>query len=124
MLRTLLLVGIGGAGGSILRYLVSFYTQKSVSSGFPYGTLVVNLLGCLLIGLIFGVSERFQWFSEEWRMFLAVGFCGGFTTFSAFALENVKLLQAGNYSFFLLYTSISILLGLFAVVGGMAIAKI
>lgn len=122
--RILLLVGIGGAAGSVLRYLVSFYMQKPITSGFPYGTLAVNVLGCLLIGAIFGLSERFQWFTEEWRIFLAVGFCGGFTTFSAFALENVKLLQGGQYLSFLLYTLLSLVLGLLAVVGGHALAKI
>lgn len=124
MARTLLFIGIGGAAGSVLRYLVSFYLQKSATPGFPYGTLLVNLAGCLLIGIIFGLSERFQWFTEEWRIFLAVGFCGGFTTFSAFALENVKLLQGGQYLSFLLYTLLSVGLGLVAVVAGNVLAKI
>lgn len=122
--RTLLWIGVGGAAGSIARYLVSFYLQKSSTSIFPYGTLAVNLIGCLLIGVIFGLSERFQWFTEEWRIFLAVGFCGGFTTFSAFALENVKLLQAGQYTYFLLYTGLSVVVGLLAVAGGTALAKL
>lgn len=122
--RTLLLIGVGGAAGSMARYLVSFYLQKSTTSVFPYGTLAVNLIGCLLIGILFGLSERFQWFTEEWRLFLAVGFCGGFTTFSAFALENVKLLQAGQYTYFLFYTGLSVGVGLLAVVGGTAFAKL
>lgn len=108
-------MGAGGALGSMLRYLVSVYFQKTFPSGFPWGTFVVNITGCLLIGLVFGLSERYQWFTEQWRIFLAVGICGGYTTFSAFAIENMKLLQTGAYINFMLYGIGSVVLGIVAV---------
>lgn len=123
MVRTLLLIGIGGAAGSILRYLVAVWLRQTPAT-FPYGTLAVNILGCLLIGVLAGLSERFRWFTDEWRIFLSVGFCGGFTTFSAFALENIRLLQNNQYGPFLLYTSLSLVLGLVAVVAGNGLARL
>lgn len=105
------------------RYLVSVHFQKSMASAFPFGTLAVNLAGCLLIGIFFGLSGRFQWMTEEWRLFLTVGFCGGFTTFSAFAFENLKLLQAGNYPYFILYSAGSCVLGIGLVAAGAYISK-
>ncbi|MFM7022090.1 MAG: fluoride efflux transporter CrcB [Flavobacteriales bacterium] len=122
MSRILLLIGAGGFIGSILRYLVSSYFSKF--SSFPLGTLMVNIIGCLVVGLLFGLSERHNWFSGQWQLFLLTGFCGGFTTFSAFAYENIKLLQEGNYLAFAGYTLASVALGLAAVFGGLLLAKI
>ena len=122
--RTLLVIGLGGGLGSIARYLLAFYVSKNYPSAFPYGTLLVNLLGCLLIGLVFGLSEKYQWMTGEWRIFLTVGFCGGFTTFSAFAIENVRLLQEGLFLNFVLYTLLSLGVGLLAVVGGFYLSRL
>jgi len=124
MLKTLLYIGIGSFLGGIARYLMSRAVQNSIASAFPYGTMAVNLLGCLLIGFIFGISERTNILSDEWRIFLTVGFCGGFTTFSTFANENMTLLRDGNFISFALYTGLSVFLGLVAVFFGNALTKI
>jgi CrcB protein len=124
MLKTLLVIGSGSFLGGVARYLTTKLIQNFAVSTFPFGTMVVNLLGCLLIGLIFGISERTNLINDEWRLFLTVGFCGGFTTFSAFANENVILLRDGNFYFFALYTGLSVFLGLVAVFLGNALTKL
>lgn len=124
MSRILFLIGTGGLIGSIARYLAATYFTKVFPSAFPYGTFVVNIVGCLIIGIIFGLSERFSWLTPEWRMFLATGFCGGFTTFSSFAYENIKLIQEGNYLIFATYSIASFALGLLAVFIGLTLIKI
>lgn len=124
MIRTLLLVGTGGFLGSISRYMVSRIMQNSFPSAFPYGTFVVNITGCFLIGLIYGLSERSSLLTSGWKLFLAVGFCGGFTTFSTFANENLALLRDGEFFNFILYAGLSVLLGLAATFLGVSITKI
>lgn len=124
MLKTLLIIGSGSFFGGIARYLTSKVVQNSFASAFPYGTMAVNLLGCLLIGLIFGISEKSNLFNDEWRLFLTVGFCGGFTTFSTFANENVTLLRDGNFLYFTVYTGLSVFLGLAAVFLGNSMTKL
>jgi CrcB protein len=123
MLKTLFFIGSGSFIGGIARYLISKLVQNSIASSFPFGTMVVNLLGCLLIGLIFGISERTNLINDEWRIFLTIGFCGGFTTFSTFANENMILLREGNFLYFSLYTGLSVFLGLVAVFFGNALTK-
>lgn len=124
MIRTLLLVGTGGFLGSISRFLVSRLMQNNFPSAFPFGTFLVNISGCLLIGLIFGLSERSTMLTTGWKMFLAVGFCGGFTTFSTFANENLALLRDGEIFYFFLYTGLSVFLGIAATFLGVLITKI
>jgi fluoride exporter len=124
MLKTLFFIGSGSFIGGIARYLTSKVVQNSIASSFPYGTLVVNVIGCLLIGLIFGISERTNLINDEWRIFLTIGFCGGFTTFSTFANENMILLRDGNFFYFTLYTGSSVFLGLIAVFFGNALTKL
>jgi len=124
MLKTLLFIGSGSFLGGIARYLTGRAVQNSFASAFPYGTMVVNVLGCLLIGLVFGISEKTNLINDEWRIFLTVGFCGGFTTFSTFANENMTLLRDGNFFYFSIYTTLSVFLGLVAVFFGNALTKI
>ncbi len=114
MIKILFIIGSGSFFGGVARYLVSKLVQNTFITSFPLGTMVVNIIGCFLIGIIFGLSERGNIMSSEWRLFLTVGFCGGFTTFSTFAYENVSLLRDGNYFIFALYTGLSVFLGLLA----------
>ena len=124
MRYNIILVGVGGLLGSIARYLTATYFTKLIANPFPFGTFAVNIVGCLVIGVIYGLSARFNWLTPEWRLFLATGFCGGYTTFSSFALENMQLLQQANYTTFTLYSITSFVLGLAAVFMGLLLAKI
>ncbi len=117
MIKNILLVAFGGAVGSVLRYLVSKWLQEASSAAFPVGTLVVNVVGCLLIGLIYGTSDRWG-ISGPMRLLLTVGFCGGFTTFSTFMNESLSLMRADNLLPLALYASLSVGLGLVAVWAG------
>ena len=124
MIKTLLFIGSGGFLGSISRYLESRYLQNNFHSAFPFGTFLVNISGCFLIGLIYGFSERSSLLTQGWKMFLAVGFCGGFTTFSTFANENLALLRDGDFFHFFIYTGLSVFLGIAATFLGVIITKI
>ena len=122
-MKIALIIGLGGFFGSIGRYLASKYIQQAVPVIFPYGTLTVNILGSFLIGIIFGIAAKGTLLSAEWRMFLAVGFCGGFTTFSSFSNDSLNLLRDGQIFQFLMYGGMSVFLGLFAVYLGYLLAK-
>jgi CrcB protein len=124
MIKTLLLIGSGGFLGSISRFLASRYMQNNFPSAFPFGTMFVNITGCFLLGLVYGISERSNFFNPGWKMFLTVGFCGGFTTFSTFANENLAMLRDGDFFHFLLYTGLSVFLGISATFLGVLITKI
>ena len=123
MIRLLFIIGSGSFIGGIARFLISRYVQNQALSAFPYGTFLVNVAGCFLIGIFYGLSERGNLMNAELRMFLTVGFCGGFTTFSAFANENISLLREGDFFYFALYTSLSVFLGLMATYIGNLIIK-
>lgn len=122
--KTILLIGIGGGIGSVARFLCYRYIQSIHTTAFPWGTFLVNITGCLLIGVFYAVSERGNVLTPEWRLFLTTGFCGGFTTFSAFAYENISLLKAGDFMHFSLYTVGSVVLGLAATYLGIAMVKL
>lgn len=123
MLRTVLIIALGGAIGSAFRYLTHILLQKYYYSIFPLATFVVNILGCLLIGLFVGVIEKNELANSNLKWFLITGICGGFTTFSAFGFENYTLLQNNQYGLAFLYIGSSVVLGLLAVWMGISLAK-
>ena len=114
-----LLVGAGGAIGSMLRYGVA---QMSPDRLFPYHTFIVNIIGSFIIGTLLGLLLKNGITNDGWK-FLASGVCGGFTTFSAFSLEGFELLQQQRYSVFLLYFLLSIIIGLVATWFGYTLTK-
>jgi CrcB protein len=117
-----LLVFLGGGFGSALRYMVGKLFQNTFET-FPIGTLIVNVVGSLLIGFFLGFDLKNGGLSETQTLVLVTGFCGGFTTFSAFAMENQMFLKSGDYIQFISYTLGSIILGIAAVVLGLIISK-
>ena len=120
-----LLVGLGGFGGSVVRYKLGGYILHLTAQGrFPFSTLVVNVLGCLLVGVLAGLAERFDLFGAETRLFLFTGLLGGFTTFSAFGLDAVFLLRRGELWLAVLYAGASVFLGVTAVWFGLKLVSL
>ena len=117
MIKDIVIVGIGGGLGGICRYMISLLMSQA-SNSFPWSTFAVNIAGCLLIGILWGVTNRFSCLSPAFSLFLMVGFCGGFTTFSTFSKEGLTLLQTNNYFLFSLYVIVSVVLGIMAVALG------
>lgn len=124
MVKHLLLIGTGGFIGSIARYFVSRLNDRVDWLSLPLGTLAVNVAGSLLIGFLIGISEKSPLLTVELRMFLMVGLCGGFTTFSSFSGENLTLLRNGQFLPLFLYTGLSIILGFTAVYLGYISTKL
>ncbi len=122
-MKSLLLVFFGGGLGSVLRYLVGKWS-KSIESTIPYGTFLVNIIGSIIIGIVLGYVAKTSNGSNNYALLLVTGFCGGFTTFSAFVYENHLFLKNGDYFSFLIYTIGSIVLGLFAVFLGFYFSKV
>ena len=118
MLRNILLVALGGAVGSICRYLLSGINAAS----FPWGTFAVNIVGSLLIGLLIGLVSKGV-LSPEMKLLLVTGFCGGFTTFSTFANESFGMMKAGDALLMALYVGASVVVGILAVWLGMNISE-
>ena len=111
MVKNFLLVGLGGGIGSMLRYASYLFLSNK---NFPFATLTVNIIGSFIIGLVLALSVKDENFLNNWKLFLATGICGGFTTFSALSAENVALLQTGKYFIALSYIAASIVLGIAA----------
>lgn len=123
MLKTLLIVGAGSFTGGALRYLLSKALQNWGFHSFPVGTFWVNILGCLAIGLFYGLFERNNLMSANLRLFLTVGLCGGFTTFSTFINESFQMIRDANFFYLFLYVGLSLLGGLFMLYVGYSLVK-
>lgn len=124
MFKSLFIAGLGGFIGTALRFLISRYIQFSYDSVFPWGTFIVNIAGSLLIGVFFGFSEKGNIMSPEWRIFLTIGICGGFTTFSSLSNDAFILLQNKEWLRFAIYPTLSFFFGLSAVFVGRALIKL
>jgi len=122
-LKTVLIVFAGSGLGGVARYGMQTWIFRIYPFTFPLGTFVVNILGCFLIGLFYALSEKGNLLTPEWRLALTTGFCGGFTTFSTFAYENMSLLRTGDYLFFGLYILASVVLGIAAVYLGIFVLR-
>jgi CrcB protein len=123
MWKAILWVALGGSIGSVLRFLGQKWLGETWGTNFPFGTLFVNITGCLIIGYLFGACGRWPGFPPEMRLFLMTGFCGGFTTFSAFSLESLSLLQEGRFPTFFIYVTVSLAVCLLGTFIGFWIAR-
>lgn len=119
-MKQVLLVAAGGAAGATARFLLSGWVQRLSSAAFPWGTLTVNLLGCLAAGWLTGQAEKHAWLNDAGRLLLITGFLGGFTTFSAFSVDALRLWHTGDALSATAYVSGSVLLGLLACAAGFA----
>ena len=123
MIKNFLIVGLGGAVGSMLRYGVQKIFQVQSAAAFPTGTLLVNIAGCFLIGILWSMVSRSLTWNEEMKLLLMTGFCGGFTTFSAFTFEGIGLLKESKTFLFVIYITASVVGGLLATLIGIRIGK-
>ncbi len=123
-LTGVLLVGAGGALGSMARYATAFFVDRKLNAVFPYGTLAVNILGSFVLGMLLGLLARKTGSdATAWKLFLGTGFCGGFTTFSAFAVENSSLITQKLPATSLLYIALSVTVGLAAAWAGLTLGR-
>jgi CrcB protein len=121
-MKHLLLIFLGGGVGSALRYLISGYLNSSESQ-YYLGTFAVNIIGCLLLGFLVGLSLKENFLSYEVSLLFGVGFCGGLTTFSTFGVEMFSLLREENFAMFFKYTAGSLIIGLLSVALGFWFSK-
>jgi CrcB protein len=122
-LKTVLIIFAGSGIGGVARYGMQTWVFRIYPFSFPLGTFIVNMIGCFLIGLFYALSEKGSLLSPEWRLALTTGFCGGFTTFSTFAYENMNLLRTGDYLYFGLYAVGSVIFGIATVYLGILTIK-
>jgi len=123
IIKNILLVGLGGGLGSMARYVCQKWVADNYAPHFPWGTFAVNIIGCLVIGIFWGLAFKSFATNESWKLFLMTGLCGGFTTFSAFTLEGIGLIREQRLVLFFSYIAVSVLLGLLATYIGMKITR-
>ena len=120
----ILIIGLGGFIGAVMRYSISGWVHRLVGSGLPYGTLAVNILGSFILGFFLLLAEERFTISPEWRNFIAVGMMGALTTFSTFSFETYMLLQENLYGQVALNIGLNVVLTIAAVWAGMALARV
>ncbi|MBD79381.1 MAG: fluoride efflux transporter CrcB [Crocinitomicaceae bacterium] len=123
MWNNFLLIFLGGGLGSVLRFVIAQYITRKIESGIPWGTLVVNIAGSLILGALTGFIHKMNLSGSQYTIFFTIGFCGGFTTFSTFAFENMQLIKNGDWTQVILYTLASVILGILAAFVGFALLK-
>lgn len=116
-----LMVGLGGFTGAVIRYLMTGIAIEKMD--FPYMTLLINIIGSFIIGIVVALSVKSNMLNESWMLFLKVGLCGGFTTFSSFALETQELFSSGNNFFGIAYILLSVTFCIFAVALGQTVVE-
>lgn len=121
--RNIILVLLGSAVGGMMRFITSYLVHQKIDNRFPSGTFAVNLIGCFFIGVIFSLAAKNAQGADDMKLLLATGFCGGFTTFSAFAIENMELFKSGNHLTALTYILLSVTLGIIATFAGTLMFK-
>ncbi|MDE6287742.1 MAG: fluoride efflux transporter CrcB, partial [Muribaculaceae bacterium] len=121
--KATMIAGAGGFIGSCMRFLSGWLGNIVSHGAFPLGTFMANILGCLLIGIFYGWATKRHRLTENHKLFLITGLCGGFTTFSTFSDEMVSLIESGNISMFVFYLAISLVAGLLAVLAGIAMVR-
>jgi CrcB protein len=124
MTKQLILVGCGGCIGSILRYVILICINKDYLNSFPVASFIINVTGCLLAGLLIGLTERCCAFDKNMQCVFIIGLCGGYTTFSAMSFENFLLFESGHYLLMTLYSLGSIIAGFVAMFCGLFLSKI
>ena len=122
-MKRILITGAGSFIGGMLRYLIAEFVQTRYLTNFPIGTLTVNVIGCFIIGIVFGLADK-ENLTQEWRLFLATGLLGGFTTFSAFSIETIGMLRDGQFWSAAAYIFLSVILGLLVAFIGISIIKL
>ena len=122
-MKSFLLVFLGGGIGSSCRFLISNILNYNFKSFHYLGTFSVNIIGCILIGIVMGFLQKENNFNQNYLLLFSSGFCGGFTTFSAFANENLDLIKSGNFSVFFSYVISSVIFGIVAAYLGYLIVK-
>lgn len=124
MFRILLAIGLGSFLGGVSRYLLSRFVDTNIAGSFPFATMIVNVLGCFIMGVLYALFDKNYILNNELRMFLTIGFCGSFTTFSTFANEGLKLLREEHFLLFILYAFGSLFVGCLAVYLGYILCKL
>ncbi|HRC92747.1 MAG TPA: fluoride efflux transporter CrcB, partial [Bacteroidia bacterium] len=121
-IKAIFSIGVGCSIGGVLRYILSLCVQSKTVSEFPVGTLLVNIIGCFLIGVVYSFAEQSK-MTVAWRLFIATGILGGFTTFSAFTMESFLMLRHGYYGMMAVYVFLSVVIGICATICGFLLIR-